>query len=48
MFPFIASLISIVAVFSFIAYWRNQNRPQTVKVRITNRDQQHLISRNRR
>ncbi len=48
MFPFIASLISIVAVFSFIAYWRNHNLPQTVKVRVPSRDQQYLSSRNRR
>jgi uncharacterized membrane protein len=48
MFPFIVSLISIVVVFSFIAYLREQNRPQALKVRIPSRDQQFLSSRNRR
>ena len=48
MFSFIVSLISIIAVFLFIAFLHEQNRPQTVKIRIPSRDQQFLSSRNRR
>lgn len=48
MSPFIVSLISMVAVFSFIAYRREMNRLQALKVRIPSRDQQSLNSRKRR
>jgi hypothetical protein len=48
MLPFIVSLISIVAVFSLIAYRREQNRLQTLKVRIPSRDQHILNSSKRR